>query len=216
VVHVSQLGARFTVVLASLAWGCGSGDPTADAPPDETPADSDLTNLPAFSPEGDFAIALPAHAIEMTALAEVKVNEGDPNVHVSITGRTAGSDVLIIDLIFDGVEHTLGPHHMRFGLPAENEHMVNGSLDGTWYYSQGGDIAVSLSAEGELDGSFDIALARGDMPDEPGEPVVFAPSAQSIPLIGSFSIPWKLSCHSRLPGHNVYTFGGKYCENLDF
>jgi hypothetical protein len=222
VVNVSRLGVLFTVVLGAFALGCGSDDPAPDASPGETPdvnsggGDFDLANVPDFSPEGEFAISLPAHSIEMTALAEVKVNEGDPDVHVSITGRTNGSDVIVIDLLFNGLENTLGEHHVRFGLPSEGEHMVNGSLDGTWYYSQGGQITVSLSAEHKLEGGFDIELARGDMGAPPGEAVVFAPSAESTPLVGSFSIPWELSCHSRLPGHSVYQFGGEYCQNLDF
>jgi len=219
---VSQSVALFTVVLGSFAWGCGSDDPADDAPLDETPStdaaqfDYDLANVPAFSPDGAFAVTLPAHSIEMTALAEVKVNEGDPDVHVSITGRTDGSDVLVIDLLFDGLEHTLGEHHVSFGLPSEGEHMLNGSLDGTWYYSQGGEIEVSLSPEHKLEGTFDILLARGEMGNDPQEAVTFAPSSESTPLIGRFSIPWELSCHSLLPGHGVYQFGGRYCEELDF
>ena len=136
-------------------------------------------------------------------------------VHIAITGRTSGTDFVMIDLTFDGLENAIGLHRVEFSLPEGGEHVANSSLDDTWYYSQGGVIDVSVEADGSISGSFDIALAQGTL-GAPGEPVVFAPSEVAKPLVGSFSGDWVLNCHSRLRGHSTLIFGGEYCDNLEF
>jgi hypothetical protein len=149
----------------------------------------------------------------MTARAEMQVFEGVP-VHVSITGRTSGTDLMTIDLSFDGVQAALGPHHVTFSLPEGGAHVANGNLDGNWYYSQGGESTLSVSPDGQIDGTFDIALAHGEM-GGPDEPLVFAPDAVAMPLVGQFSGRWVLDCHSRLAGHQSFMAGGDFCEGLD-
>ena len=110
--------------------------------------------------------------------------------------------------------YALGTHREEFSLPDDGAHMVNGSLDGNWYYSQGGTIDLSLSRDGEIRGTFNIALSLGEM--APGEPVVFEASEEAVPLGGEFSGSWVLNCHSRLPGHGTTIPGGDFCENLQY
>ncbi len=217
---MSRLGAVAAVALGSFTLACGGEDPPPAPPPDETTApDGDDPELDpeadaARDPEWGLDFRITGRTVPMTARAELKVVEGDPVVHVAITGRTTGTDVLMIDLTFDGLENTLGPHQLELALPEGGAHVANGSLDGTWYYSQGGLIDVTMSAEGAIEGTFDIALARGDL-GAPGEPVVFEPDAVATPLTGEFSGLWVLNCHSRLAGHSTLIFGGDYCENLE-
>ena len=217
-VHVSRLGALFTAMLGTLAWGCGSEDPESApeaASPDETGESDGTRNVPPFSPEGAFSVSLPEQSIAMRARAELLVNQGEPDVRLSITGLTGGTDVLLIDTTFDGVQNALGEHHAEFQLPTDDgaPHQANAMLGGTWYYSQSGDIHVNLSNGGKLEGSFEIALAQGELVD-PNQPVAFVPSERPTRLVGSLNVPWTLSCHSRLPGHETLLFGGRYCEEL--
>lgn len=219
---MSRLGAVIAVALGSLSLACGGGDPESTAPLEPAPSAPDdgiddparPSGAPTDSEWGlDFSIT--GRTVPMTARAEVKVVEGSSAVHVAITGRTAGTDLMMIDLSFDGIENTLGPHEVQFSLPEGGEHVANGSLDGTWYYSQGGTIELSVSPEGSIEGSFEIALARGEM-TPPGEPIVFAPDAEAMPLVGRFQGQWVLNCMSRLAGHQSLIAGGDYCENLEF
>jgi hypothetical protein len=163
-------------------------------------------------PEWGLDFSIEGRSVPMTARAEVKVVEGSSAVHVAITGRTAGTDLMMIDLSFDGIENALGPHEVQFSLPESGEHVANGSLDGTWYYSQGGTIELSVSPEGSIEGSFEIVLARGEMTF----PLVFAPDEEATPLVGQFRGQWVLNCLSRLAGHQSLIPGGDYCDNLAF
>jgi hypothetical protein len=213
---MSRLQAVIVVALGSLWAGCGGDDP---APPEMPPggaeeegSNSDATDEP-IDPEWSLDFAIAGRATPMTARAELKIVEGERTVHVAITGRTSGTDFVMIDLTFDGLEDAMGPHHVQFSLPERGEHIANSSLDDTWYYSQGGEIDVSVSADGAIEGSFDIALARGSL-GAPGEAVVFAPSDVTTELQGTFSGAWVLNCHSRLMGHTTLVFGGDYCDAL--
>lgn len=218
--HMSHWGAVVAVAFGSFTLACGGDDPDTAPPPDEVTSQPDAVDPESSDPDAvadpewslDFEIT--GRTIPMTARAELKVVQGDPVVHVAITGRTTGTDVLMIDLTFDGLANTLGPHQLELTLPEGGAHVANGSLDGTWYYSQGGVIDMTLSAEGDIRGTFDIALARGDL-GAPGEPVVFEADPVATPLTGQFSGPWVLNCHSRLAGHSTLIFGGDYCENLE-
>lgn len=220
---MARLGA-VVVAFGSLTLACGGEDPpSSEAPPGTTEDGVEATAEPGAEVSEDEAID-PAWALDfeisgrmvpMTARAELKVVEGERPVHIAITGRTSGTDFVMIDLTFDGLENAIGPHRVEFSLPEDGEHVANSSLDDTWYYSQGGVIDLSVEADGSISGSFDIALAQGTL-GAPGEPVVFAPSEVAKPLVGSFSGDWVLNCHSRLRGHATLIFGGEYCENLEF
>jgi hypothetical protein len=217
--HTSRLGAVVIVAFGWIGLGCGGGDPApADAPPETPDTEAPDTVGPATDEPMDSAwaleFALAGRATPMTARAELKINQGEIPVHLAITGRTTGTDFVMIDLTFEGIEAALGPHHVQFSLPQGGAHVANSSLDDTWYYSQGGEIDVSVDGDGSIEGNFRIALARGTL-GNPGEPVVFAPSAEVTPLEGSFSGDWVLNCHSRLMGHQTLIFGGEYCEGLD-
>jgi hypothetical protein len=215
---MSRLGAVVVVALGSLSLACSGEDPPdADTPSVTAPDGSGATDTPAdevpFDPEWGLAFELAGRAEPMTARAELQVVEGRQTVHLAITGRASGSDLVMIDLTFDNLETALGPHRVEFSLPAGGAHVAISSLDDTWYYSQGGAIDVSVDADGGIAGSFDIALAPGTFGD-PREPVVLAPSDVATPLEGTFSGDWVLNCHSRLMGHATLIVGGKYCEDL--
>ena len=217
---MSRLVAVIVVALGSVSVGCGGEDP---APPETPPGEgsdmegSDMegtaTDEPG-DPEG-FEFAITGRSAPMTANAELKVVEGEVPVHVAIMSHTSGSDFMMIDLTFDGLDEALGSHNVQLSLPDDGTHFANLSLDDTWYYSQGGEIAVSVSANGSIEGSFDIDLARGTL-GGPDEPVVFAPSDVATELKGTFSGSWQLNCHSRLMGHMALIVGGDYCDDLVF
>jgi hypothetical protein len=219
---MSRLGAVIAVACGAFSLACGGGDAGSTPPLDPAPAppapdESSIDETPSAPADSEWALAfsIDGRPAPMTARAEVKVVEGENAVHVSITGRTSGTDVMMIDLTFDGLENALGPHTVQFSLPEGGAHVANGSLDGNWYYSQGGSIDISLNTDGEIEGSFDIALAEGHM-SAAGEPIVFEPSEVTIPLDGEFSGSWVLNCHSRLAGHNTLIVGGDYCEQFEF
>lgn len=212
---MSRLGAVVVVALGSLSLACSGGDPPGAATPDTTPEATDTpgSEVP-VDPEWGLDFELTGRAVPMTARAELQVVEGRQTVHLAITGRTSGTDFVMIDLTFDSLENALGPHVVEFSLPDDGQHIANSSLDDTWYYSQGGAIDVSVDADGGIEGSFDIALARGTL-GAPGEPVVFTPSDVATVLEGTFSGDWVLNCHSRLMGHGTLIFGGEYCDGLN-
>lgn len=211
---MSRLVAVVVVALGSIGVGCGGEDP---APPETTPAaEGTDTEGAAPSEPGDtegLAFAITGRSAPMTANAELKVVEGERPVHVAIMSHTAGTDFLMFDLKFDGLDEAIGSHRVQLGLPDDGDHFANSSLDDNWYYSQGGEIDIRVSADGGIEGSFDIDLARGTL-GEPGAPVVFAPSAVATELEGSFSGSWVLNCHSRLMGHMTLIIGGDYCDEL--
>jgi hypothetical protein len=102
-----------------------------------------------------------------------------------------------------------------FGLPRQGDNVASASFDGESYYSQGGEIDVSLSADGTIVGTFNVSLAH-DTLESPGEEAVFEVSDDATPMSGDFSGRWILSCQSRLAGHQTFVPGGDYCENLEF
>lgn len=230
VARVSRLKVVGVVALGALVFGCSGGgagegsqaamsssEPSSSEPSSSSELEADA--VPAVDREGlpelgEFEVALTGEPIPMTAWAELKVREGVRYVHVAITGSTPSDDVMTIDLTFDGLENVIGTHRVDFGLPDTGAHIANGSLDGTWYYSQAGDIDVSVSPEGLVTGDFEILLAEGE--ETPlSEGFGFEPRSVTTPLVGTFNLPWTLNCYSRLAGHSSFVFGGEYCENLD-
>jgi hypothetical protein len=212
------LVAVVVVALGSLSVGCGGEDP---APPEMAPdegSDTDGSNTEGSATDEPsdtegLAFAITGRSAPMTANAELKVIEGERPVHVAIMSHTSGTDFVMIDLTFDGLDDAIGSHSVQFSLPDGGAHFANLSLDDTWYYSQGGEINVSVNADGSIEGSFDIDLARGTLGD-PSVPVVFAPSDVATELKGTFSGSWVLNCHSRLMGHMTLIIGGDYCDEL--
>jgi hypothetical protein len=225
---MSRLGAVIAAAIGSFTLACGGGNSESTEPldsPEQLETEQDgaepgtgETPEPQSELPGDqewgLAFSLVGRDVPMRARAEIKIIEGEDAVHVSIVGRTSGTDMMMIDLTFDGLENALGPHREEFSLPEGGAHMANGSLDDNWYYSQGGTIEVDVSREGAIQGTFNIALALGQL-GAPDEPIVFETSEEVVPLDGEFSGSWVLNCHSRLPGHQSTIPGGEYCENLD-
>jgi hypothetical protein len=211
----SRWGLVVVMSLSSVAGGCSGEDPAPSLPaPDdtvETPSADEGATPP---PEQDeFEVTFTGEEIAMNARAELQVNEGERDVHLSITGRTPGTDVIVIDITFDGLENTFGEHSVQFSLPQGGPHDANGSLGGEWYYSQSGQAQLTLTADGRIEGDLEIGLALAQ--ETASGTVEFTPSAVSAPLLISISVPWVLSCHSRLAGHGILQPGGDYCEELD-
>jgi len=148
----------------------------------------------------------------MAAKARLNVQEGVRAVHLSITGADGPEDLVILDLDFDGVEGSLGPHQGELGLPYAAVYTVTASLDGRPYHSQAGHIELSLAEDGGLTGSFNVDLAEDPAADQPFE---ILPSEQVRGLSGEFVGQWVLHCQSHLAGHRSLLPGGDYCESLD-
>ena len=208
--------------LGAVVGGCSGDDSSSPTPADNPSPENGSTGdgseddgaTDNSEPPGDeFEVTFTGHEIAMNARAELQVNEGEREVHLSVTGRTPGTDVIVIDMTFDGLENAFGPHTVQFSLPEGGPHDANGSLGGDWYYSQSGEAELTLSPEGRLYGHLEIGLALAVL-TEPNI-VEFKPSADAAPLDITFSVPWVLSCHSRLAGHGVLQPGGDYCDELE-
>ncbi len=214
--HMSHSGAILAVFLSMGAVACGDADPV---PP------SQVEQLePGPTTEGDPNEAFDASGLDFTidgrdeqmgAQARLQVREGDATVHLLITGGNNGDDYIMLDLAFDDVASSMGPHVVPFGLPRQGDNVANASFDGESFYSQGGEIDVSLSADGTIVGTFNVSLAHDSL-ELPGEEPVFEVSEDATALSGDFSGRWTLSCQSRLAGHQTFVPGGDYCEKLEF
>ena len=148
----------------------------------------------------------------MAAKARLNVQEGVRSVRLSITGTDGPLDLVILDLEFDGVESSLGPHQGDVGLPYAAVYSVSASLDGRPYHSQAGHIELSLAADGSIAGTFDVDLAEDPAADQPFE---ILPTEQIRGLSGQFVGQWVLNCQSHLAGHRSLLPGGDYCEGLE-
>jgi len=149
----------------------------------------------------------------------LNVTEGRRAVRLEITG-TGQVDVLFLDVDFDDIDSSMGLHQVELGLPGDTiDVAINSaiaSLDGRAYHSQSGQLEVTLSADGKIQGSFAVGLVLDpDVP--PGEPIKFELSDEVRPLSGEFAGTWTLFCQSHLPGHSgAYMKGGDYCEGVSF
>lgn len=217
--HMSRLGVVFAVACGIVAIGCSSEAPESSAPLDDDPgAAAGAGDADGSEPatDGDqFAVTFTGQDIPMNARAEMLVNEGERDVQLSITGRTSGTDVIVIELTFNGLENTFGTHSLEFSLPEGGPHDANGSLGGEWYYSQSGQAEVTISPDYHVEGHVDVVLAHA-AEAEPFQDYEFKPSTENAPLTMTFSVPWVLSCHSRLAGHGILQPGGDYCDDLEF
>lgn len=198
--------------------GCGDSSGEGPEPPS---SESEPTQGSLPPPAGEALEPLPDTGLSLTvdglatqlgAKAELKVTEGNPTVRLEITG-SRDSDVLLLDVAFDGLEDSMGPHRVEVGLPGGELDSAVASIDGQSYQSQGGFIAVSLTASGEISGSFELALAE-IIEVMVGLPIAFEAGEVVRTLSGSFNGEWELFCQSRLPGHRALMRGGDYCEGL--
>jgi hypothetical protein len=188
--------------------------------PEQTPASDDLASrLPA---DGEaFRLSIDGWAEELGAKAQLNVTEGQRAVRLEITG-TGRVDVLFLDVDFDGIEGSMGAHALDLGLPGDAIDSASATLGGQVYHSQSGHVEVTLSADGNIHGSFDVALALDPAtavpaPGQPSEPVKFEISDDLRPLTGDFAGTWQLFCQSHLPGHSGQLIeGGHYCEGVAF
>jgi len=147
------------------------------------------------------------------AKAQLNVTEGVVPVRLEITGG-GEQDIVLLDVDFEDLAGSMGPHRLEVGLPGPGVDSAIASLGGQPYHSQAGLIEVTLSADGKISGSFDVALAL-DPDVAPGETIVFEPSETVRALKGQFSGKWELFCQSHLPGHaSSLRKGGDFCDAL--
>jgi len=214
--------------VAACLLACGDGDEGSKPPstqesdpssqPEQKPASDELPSTPPVD-DAPFRLSIDGWAEELGAKAQLNVTEGRRAVRLEITG-TGQVDVLFLDLDFDGVEGSMGLHQVELGLPGDTIESATdsaiASLGGQTYHSQSGKVEVTLSADGNIRGSFDVALALDpDVP--PGQPIQFELSDEVRPLSGDFAGTWNLFCQSHLPGHSgSFMKGGDYCDGVSF
>jgi hypothetical protein len=210
------------VAVMALSLGCSDSAPERPAPTQEmpnTPAPGTenmplpMLNEPAAGAAG-LALAIDGWTEEIGAKAQLNVMEGVDTVHLAITGGGV-RDLLMLDVDFDGLDSTMGPHELEVGYPYGELESALASLGDVTYHSQTGHIAVTLTAEGGISGSFDVALAE-DPEFVAGAPLVFEPSDELRILTGRFNGRWQLLCQSRRDGHSSYQVGGEFCKHIEF
>jgi hypothetical protein len=210
------------VALLVCGLGCGDAEPhSAEPAPDPAagegqPADGSVEGPASTEQEASatgFTLSIDGWTDGLGGKAQLNVSEGVQLVRLEITG-SAQNDVVLMDISFNDLEDSWVPHHWDIGLPGMDWHSAIASIGGQTYHSQGGHVDVSLSTDGHITGSFEVALAED--PYVPlGEPVEFVQGLTVRTLTGSFSGQWELFCQSRLPGHQASLIrGGDYCEGL--
>lgn len=227
VIALRPMLAAASLVACTLACGDDPSKPspasTSSEPEQPTGLPADRTQTPASDdlasqlPESEaaFRLSIDGWAEKLGAKAQLNVTEGQRAVRLEITG-TGQIDVLFLDLDFDGVEGSMGLHQVELGLPGDANDSAIASLGGQTYHSQSGHMDVTLSADGNIQGSFAVGLAL-DPDFAPDEPIKFELSDQVRPLSGDFSGTWSLFCQSHLPGHSgAYMKGGDYCDGVSF
>jgi hypothetical protein len=197
--------------------GCGDAGTRASAAPEPQPTEQVPPTVTPTEPA-------PAPALELSiegwpeaigAKAQLNVTEGVMPVRLEITGG-GQRDIVLLDVGFVDLAGSMGPHRVEAGLPGQAVQSAIASLGGQPYHSQAGQIDVTLSSDGSIAGSFDLALVL-DPDVAVGEPIVFEPSDDVRDLKGQFSGRWELFCQSHMPGHaSVLQKGGDYCDALEF
>ena len=209
-------GASRFAALALFAIACSGGDAASEGPPGEQePGEEEPGGATEPTDESLLSFAIDGRNEPLGAQARLEVRQGVESVHLGITGANSGSDLVVFDIFFSGVESTMGDHVIDLGLPDRVENYANVNLDGTFYYSQGGRIELSLSEDGAIEGRFDVNLAP-DLSEPGAPPLPFAATDNPMPLTGVFEGSWVLSCQSRFPGHETLMRGGAFCEELHF
>jgi hypothetical protein len=211
---------RFGGAVFGLAvLGCG-GDPEDAASQATPPADS--MNDPADTPAktGEPRFTLDGRGTSTKTSSVVEVVEGE-EVALSITGTDPSENLLVLRAIFPGVESVVGEHRWPLGLPEVAEVFAVGTVDGQLYHTVGGELEVSLSADRQSEGRFELQLApRAENAGPAGTPSVGTPGAGEavLTLSGSFESEWTVTCYSLIRG---FTGGhtssdSPYCNALTF
>jgi len=206
----SRLAALALLAIACSGGGAASEGPASEQEPGVPGAESEPSDS-----ESLLSFAIDGRSEPLGAQARLEVRQGMESVHLGITGADSGSDLVVFDIFFSGVESTMGDHVIELGLPDRVENYANVNLDGTFYYSQGGRIELTLSEDGAIEGRFDVNLAP-DLTEPGSPPLPFATTDSPMTLTGGFEGSWLLSCQSRFPGHESLMNGGPFCENLAF
>jgi hypothetical protein len=198
---------RALVALMAIACSGGEGNQ-----PEPEPGGGTETNDEGS--EAALQFAIDGRSDPLGAQARLDVQQGEEAVHLAITGADGGNDFVVFDIYFAGVESTMGDHVIELGLPMPDRvvDFVNASFDGESYYSQAGQIQLTLAEDGAIEGHFEVNLAHDET--LPGSPPV--PNEDSMMLTGGFEGSWTLICQSRLPGHESLVRGGVFCEELEF
>jgi hypothetical protein len=205
-------------VVAVLGWGLACSDaapePSASPEPEQEPITAPSLAEPGINAAA-FQLRIEDWAEAIEAKAQLNVTEGEPKVRLQITGG-GQRDILLLDVDFENLEGSMGAHRVAVGLPGGELDSAIVSLEGQLYHSQTGQIDVSLSADGSISGSFELAIAP-DPEVAPGELITFQLSEDVRSLRGQFGGKWNLFCQSHMPGHMQSLIkGGDYCEALEF
>jgi hypothetical protein len=204
VLHVHVIAA----VLFGVAPACADSEPTAAEP--STPGSMQMAPVDEVDEEGEAKLELTVEGRSepMQAQARLSVVEGTREVTFTITGGDAADNLVVIGLAFDGVGAVIGAHTVELGPPEADGPYAIASFEGQLYHSPSGEVELSLSREGSIEGSFDVALLQTS-PSEVATPI----DAMS----GAFTGSWILHCQSPIPG---FTGGhvvsdSPYCNNLE-
>lgn len=201
-----------TAALFSLAaLGCGDSE---GAPASSMPApESDAPSAAAF------AFAVDGRSEAMWGQAVFHVVEGTLEVDLNITGGDSDDNLVVIDVIFEGLDSIIGVHPLRLGLPDDvnADASLIASFDGQVFYPQLGQLDLSLSAGRKIEGHFDTTLLQAVPEAQRGVAPRFEPDAVVLPSRGEFSGSWGVDCVSPLIG---FTGGhvisdSAYCRGLD-
>lgn len=206
-------------LLLGLSLGCGD---EGSQPPAAADVETPLIMTPEVEPDAAerangtaFELQIDGWTDSIDAKAQLNVVEGLRSVRLEITGG-GQRDVLLLNVRFEDLEGSMGPHELVVGLPGGELDSAVARLDGQDYHSQTGQIEVSLSADGSITGSFELDLAE-DPEVRVGEELVFELSDDVRRLKGQFGGQWKLFCQSHMPGHmSALMRGGDYCDALKF
>jgi hypothetical protein len=200
------------VALGFTMAACANSDPE---PADETPASPAQAERGTPAAEQPFEFAIAGRDQPMQGQARFKVLEGTPEIKLTIVGGDVDDNLLQINAPFVGVDQVRGPHSMQFGLPDAGVAYAVASLDGQAYYSQSGALELSLSAEGTVEGTFDISFVEDDLSGATS--IAYAPNAVTTGVSGTFSGTFVVVCASPVigfpDGHTVADT--PYCQNLE-
>jgi hypothetical protein len=208
---------RFGAAMFALALGCGGDPENTEASGAAEPAGSGSDSADTLS-EGGLRFTLDGRGSSTTTSSVVEVVEGE-QVALTITGTDPSGNLLVLRAILAGVESVVGDHRWPLGLPEVADVFAVGTVDGQLYHTVGGELEVSLSADHQSEGRFELELAPREESLAPvGTPSVATPTlaAAELRLSGSFASEWTVTCYSLasgLPGGHTSS-NSPYCNAL--